>query len=542
MANYIDDAIDISGLENKTENDGTTAAGRISATEWNKLVTALETEQDNTQTLDGGLKNANDAIADKQEALVSGQNIKTINGTSLLGGGNIEVAQDGIQPDLIAGSALGVMGSAVEAKFMSRTAPMQGTAVVRAIQGNTFPVHQLWKMLATYTKYGVTVTNNGDGTYTMNGTGTLYTSMNSEANVIAGHKYLFVLRYISGSVSNEETGILQQNSNPQLMANDNISLNHNQHDDFYLSECVTSGTLRFRVLIREITYTNYTFAPFYADLTAMFGAGNEPTTWDEYNAAISENIGAIPYGWDGHQLASVKMTGLRSDGDTSIPVTTLTSNGTVIFPNGLNRVGEDYDEIKVSGDKAVAIRRTAIVDLGDLTWKHNATSGIFFAKLDGNDTGAPFAFDKSKPALMSYPYDFDSTTTNQNSLADKAYRLYGWYWNGINIKDADYSDAETFKTAMAGVKLVYALAEPVTYEIDDFTLPLAYHVGETEQVLPQNTASIQTCAPTLSVQYPQGTISEGDMRRFLTALGTAMGGTWTMTNDNGQFTFSFTAN
>lgn len=69
MANYIDDAIDISGLENKTENDGTTAAGRISATEWNTLVTALETEQDNTQTLDGGLKNANDAIAQHSAAL-----------------------------------------------------------------------------------------------------------------------------------------------------------------------------------------------------------------------------------------------------------------------------------------------------------------------------------------------------------------------------------------------------------------------------------------------------------------------------------------
>ena len=541
MANYIDDAIDISGLKGKTENDGTTAAGRISATEWNKLVTALETEQDNTQTLDGGLKNANDAIADKQEALVSGQNIKTINGTSLLGGGNIEVAQDGIQPDLIAGSALGVMGSAVEAKFMSRTAPMQGTAVVRAIQGNTFPVHQLWKMLATYTRYGVTVTNNGDGTYTMNGTGTQAAAMYSNVKVIAGHKYLYVLRYVSGSVSDESIDILQQYSNPQLMGS-NATRKHTQRDSYYVVTCATSGTLTLRVCIRTITYTDYTFSPFYADLTAMFGEGNEPDSFEDFNEAIAQSIGAIPVGYEGHQLASVKMTGLRSDGDTSIPVTTLTSNGTVIFPNGLNRVGEDYDEIRVSGGKAVAIRRTAIVDLGDLTWNRNASSGIFFAKLDGNDTGAPFAFDRSKPALMSYPYDFDSTTTNQNSLADKAYRLYWWYWDGINIKDSDYADTEAFKAAMSGVKVVYALAEPVTYEIDDFTLPLAYNVGETEQVLPQNTDSLQTCAPTLSVQYPQGTISEGDMRRFLTALGTAMGGTWNMTQTDGQFTFSFTSN
>lgn len=541
MANYIDDAIDISSLKGKTENDGTTAAGRISASEWNTLVTALETEQDNTQTLDGGLKNANDAIAGKQAALVSGQNIKTINGTSLLGSGNIEVAQDGIQPDLIAGSALGVMGSAVEARFMSRTAPMQGTAVVRAIQGNTFPVHQLWKMLATYTRYGVTVTNNGDGTYTMNGTGTQATAMDSNVKVIAGHKYLYVLRYVSGSVSDETIDILQQYSNPQLMGS-NATRRHTQRDSYYVVTCSTSGTLTLRICIRTITYTNYTFSPFYADLTAMFGAGNEPNSFEDFNAAIAQNIGAIPVGYEGHQLASVKMTGLRSDGDTSIPVTTLTGNGTVIFPDGMNRVGEDFDEIRVSGGKAVAIRRTAIVDLGDLTWGRNANSGIFYAKLDGSDTGAPIAADKSKPAIMSYPYDFDSTSTNQNSLADKAYRLYWWYWNGINIKDSDYSDTEAFKAAMSGVKLVYALAEPVTYEIDDFTLPLAYNVGETEQVLPQNTDSLHTCAPTLSVQYPQGTMSEGDMRRFLAALGTAMGGTWNMVKTDGQFTFSFTSN
>ena len=542
MGNYINTAVSIDSIKNKTENNGVTSAGRLSAADFNLLTSAVEEVQDNLDELDEALQDLSEEVDGKQDALVSGTNVKTVNGQSLLGTGDIELESlEGIKPDMVAGASMSVLGSTTEVTFFSRSATHgQGTAVITGIKGNTFPVHQLWRMLDTQTRNGVTATNNGDGTYTMNGTGTAAGAIEHTAKVIAGHKYLYVLRYVSGSVSDTSIPILQQYSNPQLLGS-NATRTHSQRDAYYVSTCNTSGTLTLRVCIRAITYTNYTFSPFYADLTAMFGAGNEPTTWDEYNAAIARHIGTLPAGYDGHDLASVKMTGLRSDGDTSIPVTTIASGGTVVFPDGMNRIGNDYDEIARQEGETVAIRRTAIVDLGDLSWGYNASNGIFYAKLDGTDSAAPYAADRTKACVVAYPYTLDTTSTATGDLADKSYRLYWWYWNGINIKDSDYSDAAAFKEAMAGVKLVYVLSTPATYEIDNFSLPAAYPVGTTEQVLPQNTQALSTCAPTLGVRYPKPFLGADDLSRFLTALGEAMGGTWGMAQDGeGNYSFTYT--
>ena len=46
------------------------------------------------------------------------------------------------------------------------------------------------------------------------------------------------------------------------------------------------------------------------------------------------------------------------------------------------------------------------------------------------------------------------------------YNEPGYAYNGyILIKDSNYSDAATFKTAMSGVQLCYELATPLTYQL-----------------------------------------------------------------------------
>ena len=55
----------------------------------------------------------NTALQSKQETLVSGTNIKTINGTSILGSGNIVIEQGTVDQTIISGSTNAVAGGAV---------------------------------------------------------------------------------------------------------------------------------------------------------------------------------------------------------------------------------------------------------------------------------------------------------------------------------------------------------------------------------------------------------------------------------------------
>ena len=100
--------IDISNLNNKTQNKGADESGRLAASEWNTLVSAVEELQDEsyvkpttgiptTDITDANLsmtqaeinQGVDAALASKQAALVSGTNIKTINGQSVLGSGDV---------------------------------------------------------------------------------------------------------------------------------------------------------------------------------------------------------------------------------------------------------------------------------------------------------------------------------------------------------------------------------------------------------------------------------------------------------------------
>lgn len=98
------------------------------------------------------------------------------------------------------------------------------------------------------------------------------------------------------------------------------------------------------------------------------------------------------------------------------------------------------------------------------------------------------------------------------------------------------------------------LAEPEVYVLDDFNLPKLYHVanGGTEEQLSNSPNSLPA---TLSIRYglnaaafiqnaPKNYISKESMTNFLSNLGSAMGGTWTMTwnSSTNKYDFSFTQN
>lgn len=171
-----------------------------------------------------------------------------------------------------------------------------------------------------------------------------------------------------------------------------------------------------------------------------------------------------------------------------IPITTLASGGKVIFPDGLKRAGNVYDEIKVENGVTKAIKRVGSIDLGTLNFYYQSDQKRF----------------RTNPNTikdLKYTADVTDINSHAQTLICKYVRNYPYSGNDIDkvacesigcifIRDTSFgSDAASFKSAMVGVILYYELATPEEYIIDNFSLPVVYRIDDfgTEQFIsPKN--------------------------------------------------------
>ena len=95
-------------------------------------------------------------------------------------------------------------------------------------------------------------------------------------------------------------------------------------------------------------------------------------------------------------------------------------------------------------------------DLGDLSWNYNSGTKIFYAVLSSNP--------KTNGDCISDIYERINLSTLATDQTKNEKMAVGWIVtsNCINIRNTDYTDANTFKTAMSGHQLVYELATPIT--------------------------------------------------------------------------------
>lgn len=141
------------------------------------------------------------------------------------------------------------------------------------------------KYPATTTINGVTFTNNGDGTITVNGTTTYTTTYTLQWNisVIEGHKYLPFFY---------NTNISQ----PHLL----LYSHDNEVFDNRLSKasgsvvtCLkTCDAVYYQIKVSRmgISVSNLITKPQLFDLTEMYGAGNEPKTVAEFKAKFPNDL------------------------------------------------------------------------------------------------------------------------------------------------------------------------------------------------------------------------------------------------------------
>lgn len=179
---------------------------------------------------------------------------------------------------------------------------------------------------------------------------------------------------------------------------------------------------------------------------------------------------------------------------TSIPITELTSNGVKIFPDGLKRAGDIYDEIFVENGVTKAIKRVGNVDLGSLDWRYEEDYNRLMSDkplTDIIDISNGWLFN-----LLSSNYPIRLEKRPFMSSQGRFIFIY---------PSKEYTDLQNgqlsneFKQSLQGSILYYELSEPQEYIIDNFTLPLAYKIDDfgTEQIIQPN----DSIAPVITTKY-----------------------------------------
>lgn len=202
----------------------------------------------------------------------------------------------GVYPDMISGASKAVaLPNTTEEKFTFKTSGGQGPATIESIKGNSIVWNQIWPSIPTRSSWGVTYTNNGDGSYRVSGTSQQESVQVAENNstFIGGHKYVLAV--------NSE--ILQINIYKPSDAG------FNAFQGIYAPATTGRAVLRLRIGQGGVT-VDETVTPICIDLTKMFGAGNEPSTVAEFKSLFPLNY----YAPKGGKILPFAAQGLKTTG------------------------------------------------------------------------------------------------------------------------------------------------------------------------------------------------------------------------------------
>lgn len=405
---------------------------------------------------------------------------------------------EGSYPGIISGNLVDVNGVGTDQEFVYRPTgggealAGNGNGVVQAIKGRTLVWNQLAEPI-NRTLRGITATTDAaTGIITFSGAG------DGNAGSIqfflnlgfkSGHKYYIELYDLDNSGITAAQGTSDKQV-PWLFTS-NMSLGNPgspvQTSGIYTAtaDVAAGAAIRF-TFSQNITQFSYRYRIQVIDLTAMFGAGYEPTTVAEFKALFPESYYAFT---PSKVLLPLRISGLVSkDADDqelatlSLPVvgkTATDGNGNAIvpFPDGMYGTPTVYDTAtKVGGSKVMGI-----VNLGELNWTKQTT---------GSGTGGgetPFFrttisdMKRSTMQVVCQSYIYANSGDKRMNTAE---------WSSarqLNIWDSAFynSTAAEFKAAMAGVYLVYERETPVPFTWDE-PLEMIYPApaGGTEAIIP----------------------------------------------------------
>ena len=410
----------------------------------------------------------------------------------------IDKENDDYYPNMSVGVADNLSGvDVVASEFTSRQsgggAILDGTARIEAIKGNSIVWNQLLDVnnFGTKTANGITATASGDGSIVVSGSTT-----DNESWIVIGSIYKTIgNKYLLTGCPSGGSG-----NTYSLMDGSGSVKGLVDNGDGVIAECTLvegAGKLATIQIVvrRNVSIDNLVFTPRLYDLTKMFGAGNEPTTVDEFYVRMPIEVNPMVY--NEGQMVHLNPSGIWSYSADEEPIERFQDLSLIgaLFPDGMKSVGEFHDEIRYNKETQKWEKTTRIgeVDLGSLNWSYSSSLGYFYSS-PSEDIGSGNTFkDTNKQDVLINSVDFtglhwSAFTNNYVSPRNNAISLFytpDWDEVRANICCAAYTDVESFKKYLQGKKAYFVLNDPVVEELD-FYGNLDYQVwnGGTEEIVP----------------------------------------------------------
>lgn len=185
------------------------------------------------------------------------------------------------------------------------------------------------------------------------------------------------------------------------------------------------------------------------DLTRMFGAGNEPSTVEEFEEMFPD---------DYYEYCEPTIISSQTDRvDVASADGTITQQITTGFPV-LNSAGSVHDYIGMDGGQV--IRNVYTVEIETLQWRKNADNR-FVANLPAKAKAAGTFNDKNNELCNTY----ESKTMNELFAGEKGIATHPITGETVWIFDSAYETPEQLVASLAGAVLHYELATPTTEQV-----------------------------------------------------------------------------
>ena len=315
---------------------------------------------------------------------------------------------------------------------------------------------------------GATVTADSDGTITINGTTTAsyinFRGVTPEENKIG--KYAFKLLILNNPDNiNMKYGFLNRGlSTPVITSGSSAAICNQTQSEILLGKSTGISGFAVGTVFNDVKIKIQIF-----DLTTMFGAGNEPSTVEEFEKMFPADY--YPYNAGEIICAGVESVAV---GDTAHPIpeaiNALPGYG---WSAGTARNYVDYENKRY-------VQCVGSVDLGTLTF--TLINGRFFVHTSNNFNGLIKKPSGTAQRLNAVCSQFTAISYADN-WADHTVTCYVTEnEKRILFIDKSYTDAAAFKQAMQGVILYYELATPIITDIsslidDDFLRNMEVEAG-----------------------------------------------------------------
>ena len=342
---------------------------------------------------------------------------------------------------------------------------------VKSLGGKSLVWNQIFETYSG-TNNGVTVTADSDGTITLNGTATntyvKFKDITPEQNKIG--KYMFKLLILNNpdDISMNFAFLNRSQSTPAITSGSSATIYNQTQSKISLAKATGVGGFAVGTVFNDVKIKIQIF-----DLTLMFGAGNEPSTVEEFEKMFPADY----YPYNAGEIVSAGVTEVAV-GDTAhqIPeaIRNLPGYG---WSAGTAKNWVDYENKQYH-------QCVDSVDLGMLDWKFNTTSGVgnhFYAFVKHLNFKYLGIFATTVYNVLCSKYR--TVSRSQNVFVDKTLTIDGvTAVTQIQVKDSAYTDTATFKQAMSGVILYYELANPIVTDIsslipDDFLRSIEVEAG-----------------------------------------------------------------